>query len=122
MFCVLNAGTAREVAPVVTPSQVSVLKPLSPELPNALERYTNGGGPLNEPMPPRTWLRWSPVTSQLMPMRGEICAFCGSTSVERPYSVSTVWLSGGAFLNDGLSQRTPAVTVNLGVTVHASCA
>src|SRR4051812_37536290 len=54
MFAALNVGTASEVVPLVTPLQVSAANPLRPELPNALERYTNGGGPLNEPMPPRS--------------------------------------------------------------------
>src|SRR4051812_46646570 len=73
-------------------------------------------------MPPRSWLRWSPVTSQLNERRGENCAFVGTLLVWRPYSVNTEAFSGGVSLKLGLSHRTPATTDSVGVTVHASCA
>ena len=82
----LNAGTNNEVVDVLVtaaPEQLIDEKPLNPELPNALDRYTNGVGPLNEPMPPRSWFFWSPVTSQLKPKRGEYCAVWGTLLVSR---------------------------------------
>src|SRR5665213_1858899 len=49
MFAALNVGTNSDVfelAVSAAPLHVSATKPLEPELPNALERYTYGGGPL----------------------------------------------------------------------------
>ena len=65
MFAALNAGTASDAVGVGAAVAGDRAKPLRPELPNAFERYTNGGGPLKEPTPPRSWFFWSPVTSQL---------------------------------------------------------
>src|SRR5476649_2425329 len=33
--------------------------------------HTNGTVPANKPVPPRTWVVWSPLTSQLNPNRGD---------------------------------------------------
>src|SRR5215831_5532979 len=83
MLAALNVGTASDVAPVVEPLQVSDAKPVIPELPYAFERYTNGGGPVNSPTPPRSWLAWSPVTSQLNATRGETTPLPGTLCVSR---------------------------------------
>ncbi len=47
-----------------------------------LEIQTNGGGPWNNPVPPRTCNVWSSYTSQLKPTLGDNCkAFLGAKPV-----------------------------------------
>ena len=76
-------------------------------MPNAFDRYTNGTAPVNAPTPPRSWLRWSAVTSQLKPRRGEIWTFDGTLLVCRLYCWKTMSFSGGRLRKSGLSARTP---------------
>src|SRR5258708_2767667 len=75
MLAALNAGGRVEVALfpwfAAVPPQVSEAYPLSPEFPNAFDRYTKGGVPVKYPIPPRSWFVWSPVISQLKDRRGE---------------------------------------------------
>ena len=102
--------------------QVSCEKPLRPEFWYSLDIHTKAGWPVKMPTPPRSWLRPSPVTSQLKPTRGEICQLpLGSSAVLRPSVSRTPWLKGGLSGNIETSARRPAVTVRRFDAAHSSC-
>ena len=57
--------------PARTSSALTSVKPVStPFPPIAFDKNTIGGRPVKIPVPPRTWVFASPVTSKLNPKRG----------------------------------------------------
>ena len=66
---VVGVRVERVVGP--RPGVVSVNPVSMPVLPIWFEIQTNAGLPVKMPMPPRTCVIWSPLTSQLIPTRGD---------------------------------------------------
>src|SRR5689334_3638984 len=116
---VLNTGAGLVELPAPDPQFRKVMR--FPFCAYAFSIHTYGGVPTNRPIPPRSWLIWSPVTSRLNPRRGE--------NWNEP--VGVVWPGyaesiAGAYLLSVrkllMSPRTPAVSVSLGVAFQVSWA
>src|SRR6185312_12935943 len=93
----------------------------TPLLEYMFDIHTNAGAPWKSPVPPRSWFFWSPVMSQLKPMRGENCQFPdGILVVLIPVSESTSRLKPGFVRKIGTSARTPYSMFSLLFGCHLS--
>src|SRR2546425_12445740 len=68
---------------------------LAPGLESTLPYHTNGMRPVKIPLPPRTWVRRSPETFQLKPVRGDPRGGAPGSLVLSTVFRSRAWSSAG---------------------------